>query len=215
MTQQSTHRLHVARRRLNFFRRYVTGNTPWDSGIVPPEITAWITAAQAGGIPPGRALDLGCGTGTTTIYLAEHGWDAVGIDFAPNAIWKARRKARQLDLPGTAHFHSADVSRLGFLSSDPPFNLAIDVGCMHSLAPDQRRRYAAHLARLTRPGTAYLLYAFLPRTGHHGQPIGIDPDGVTALFGPAFTLADHTLGEDVTGPMASGWYTLHRTDHVS
>ena len=80
------------RRRLRFIWRYLRGDMPWDSGIVPPEIVAWVTAH---GSEPGRAVDFGCGTGTTSVYLASLGWDVVGVDFAPNAITRARTRARR------------------------------------------------------------------------------------------------------------------------
>jgi SAM-dependent methyltransferase len=197
------------RRRFRFIWRYLQGDVPWDSGIVPPEIVAWIETAESNGLSPGRALDLGCGTGTTSIFLAGRGWDVVGIDFAPNAIHQARRKAQAARLTGSATFHSADVSRLDFLNG--VFDLAIDVGCLHGLDADQRSRYAAHLARLTRPGATYLLYAFQPRI-RRGRQAGIDPQGVETLFAPAFTVLDVTLGEEVTTPVPSGWYTLRRTE---
>jgi SAM-dependent methyltransferase len=201
----------LTRRRLRFVWRYVRGNTPWDSGIVPPEIVAWIEAAQSNGSAPGRALDLGCGTGTTSIFLAAHGWDVLGVDFAPNAIWRARRKARRRSGRGSVAFLSADVSRPDFLAESPPFNLVIDVGCLHSLAPEQRAVYAAHLARLTRPGAAYLLYAFMPRLSRDGKrQMGIDLAGLQALLIPPFELIDYTLGEEVTSPIPSGWYTFRR-----
>ena len=198
-------------RRLRFVWRYLRGHTPWDSGIVPPEITAWIAAAESRGMPPSRALDLGCGTGTTTLYLARHGWQVAGVDFAPNAIRRARRMVRRAGVSDRAAFYTADVSRLDFLPADPPFDLLIDVGCLHSLEPAVRQRYAAHLARLSRPGAAYLLYAFMPRASRDGRGMGIDPAGVTALFAPAFELIDYTLGEEATAPIPSGWYTLRRT----
>jgi SAM-dependent methyltransferase len=201
-------------RRLRFMWRYLRGDVPWDSGIVPPEIRAWVEAMESDLIPPTRALDLGCGTGTTSIYLAAHGWSVVGVDFAPNAIWqaqrKARREARRGTLMGSAIFHGADVSRLDFLPGDPPFDLLVDVGCLHGLDSEQRTRYAAHLTRLSRPGTEYLLYAFYPRRRGSGM-VGIDPDGVRVLF-PAFELIDHVVGEEVTKPVASAWSTLRRKD---
>ncbi len=210
---------HYLPRRLRFIWRYVHGETPWDSGIVPPEIVAWIEAAESAGRAPGRALDIGCGTGTTSIYLALRGWDVLGVDFAPNAIRRAQVKARAAmrtevrrhALAGTAHFLSTDVSRRDFLPDVGLFDLLIDVGCLHGLDAGQRAIYASHAARLARPGATVLLYAFMPRPSRNGRrQMGLDPDGVRALFAPAFEVVDYTLGKDVTGPTASGWYTLRR-----
>lgn len=196
--------------------RYLRGDAPWDSGIVPPEVVAWIDAHEEAGRPPGRALDLGCGTGTTSIYLAEYGWEAVGVDFAPNAIWQARRKAAEQALAGQVRFHAADVARLDFLPADRPFDLAIDIGCLHGLFPEQQASYATHLARLLRPGATYLLYAFLPRLSHDGRRyIGLTPDDVAALLGPGFAVLDTVTGVEATVEVGSAWYTIQRTDHAS
>ena len=198
------------RRRLRFVWRYLRGDAPWDSGVVPPEIVAWIAAAEGNGRPPGHALDLGCGTGTTSLYLAARGWEVVGVDFAPNAIWRARRKARRAGLSGRATFLSADVARPELLAGAGPFDLLIDVGCMHGLSAEQRPLYAANLARLARPGAAYLLYAFMPRPAGPGRVSGIDRAGLEALIGDAFALLDYAPGQEVTQPVASAWYTWER-----
>ena len=42
---------------------------------------------------PGRAIDIGCGTGTNCKYLLDHGWDVTGVDFVPRALAVAKRKA--------------------------------------------------------------------------------------------------------------------------
>lgn len=206
--------LPFIRRRLRFIWRYWRGDVPWDSGIVPPEITAWI-AAYSG--PPGRALDLGCGTGTTSVYLASLGWDVVGVDFAPNAVAQARTRARhQARRAGRrlrARFISADVAHPRLLRDETPFDLLIDVGCMHGLLPAQQVTYAANLARLARPGAAYLLYAFMPALSRDGRrTVGLSPDDVAALFAPAFTVESYTVGEEVTTPRPSAWYTLRRVE---
>src|SRR5438105_13059713 len=70
---------------------YRLGLTPWDSGIPPPELIEVIEGARR--LPTGRTLDLGCGTVTTTIYMATNGWQAIGVDFVPAEIRAARDKA--------------------------------------------------------------------------------------------------------------------------
>lgn len=201
------------RRRFRFIWRYFTGDLPWDSGIVPPEVVAWVERSDNG---PGRALDLGCGPGTTSIYLAQQGWDTVGVDFAPNAISLARRRARREagreSFAGSLTFLSADVARPDVLRDADPFDLVVDVGCLHGLPLDRRAGYATNLQRWTRPGATYLLYAFLPFVSESGRGVGIDQDGLRDLLGPGFELVSYTVGEEVTTPRRSAWALLHRID---
>ncbi len=142
-------------RRLFFFMRYLS-RPPWDTGITPPEVEAFVAAH-----PSGRALDLGCGTGTNSVYLAKHGWRVTGVDFIPLAISKARRKARQAGVK--IEFLVGDVAHLD--SVNGPFGLILDIGCLHSLPPGDRKAYldgALHL--LEKKGT-FLLYAFTRDAG--------------------------------------------------
>lgn len=204
------------RRRLHFIWRYLRGNIPWDSREVPPEVRDWIAHYDA---PPGRALDLGCGPGTTAIYLAQQGWHTVGVDFAPNAIMlarrRARREARNGAFAGTLTFLSADVTRPVLPEDDSSFDLLVDVGCLHALPTDGRPGYAANVKRLSRPGTTLLLYAFLPFTTNSGRSVGISRASVRDLLDPAFTITDYTEGEEVTTPRPSAWYTLQCTESGS
>lgn len=48
----------------------------------------------AGGLPPGRALDLGCGEGADAIWLAGQGWEVTGVDVSPTALARAEDHAR-------------------------------------------------------------------------------------------------------------------------
>lgn len=125
---------------------------PWDTGISPPELVDFIRQN-----PPGRALDLGCGTGTNVITLARHGWEANGVDFAWRAIRLARRKAREAGVQ--ARFEVGDVTRL----HKPPasFDLILDIGCFHSLSASGREAYLRQAASLLAPNGAFLLYAFI------------------------------------------------------
>ena len=73
--------------RWKFHWRYWRRQTPWDTQVTPPEVMEFIART-----PPGKALDLGCGTGTNAIALARHGWRVTGVDFIPKAILAARGK---------------------------------------------------------------------------------------------------------------------------
>jgi SAM-dependent methyltransferase len=171
----------------------------WDTGLTPPEVIAEVENGRS----PGRALDLGCGTGTHAIYLAQHGFSVVGVDFSPKAIEMARQKAANTG--ATVDFRVGDVTRLDFLRE--PFNLILDVGCFHGLDADRRARYATHLTRLTHAGSTFLLFAF-------DRPIfrglyGVTPDTVGQTFEPQFTLEDVKRSANRHG-RGTAWYRLVR-----
>ncbi|MDK1118669.1 MAG: methyltransferase domain-containing protein [Anaerolineae bacterium] len=64
-----------------FFKLIYYFKPPWDTGISPPELFDFIKNN-----PAGAAIDLGCGTGTNLIRLAQAGWDVTGVDFVARAI---------------------------------------------------------------------------------------------------------------------------------
>jgi thioredoxin reductase/SAM-dependent methyltransferase len=59
-------------------------------------------------LPPGRALDLGCGVGADTIWLAQRGWDATGVDISAIAIARAQTAADAESV--SARFLATDLS---------------------------------------------------------------------------------------------------------
>ncbi|ROQ89582.1 methyltransferase domain-containing protein [Desulfosoma caldarium] len=186
----------ILRSRWGFEWLYLRGKTPWDTGITPPEVMEFLAHT-----PPGRALDLGCGTGTNAITLARHGWQVTGVDFSPQAIRRARRKAASAGL--TIAFYVADVTNLATLQG--PYDYVLDIGCLFALSQDGRRRYARELERLTAPGAWYMLYAWLPRPWRGGL-WGISVNEVESLFGGEFTRERYVIGEEKGHPSAWYWY---------
>jgi len=182
--------------RWRFAWMYLRRRTPWDTGVTPPEVMAFIAET-----PPGRALDLGCGTGTNAITLTRHGWRVTGVDFVPKAIRQARVKAAAAGL--TIDFHAADVTALDFLPG--PFDYGLDIGCLTGLGPGQWAPYAAHLARLLRPGARYMLYAWLPRRWK-GRTVGIAAAQVDALLTADFKRERVVMGEERGFGTAWYWY---------
>ncbi len=175
---------------------YWRNRAPWDTQITPPEVMAFLDQAH-----PGRALDLGCGTGTNAITLAKHHWKVTAIDFAPKAIRTARRKARVAGV--SIDFHVGDVAGLRFLKG--PYDYALDIGCLFTLQSSDQERYIQSLARLLSPGGRYMLYAWLPRPWR-GSMRGMRPEEVDLLLEPGFSRQDMVLGQDSGAPSAWYWY---------
>ena len=188
-----------------FFRlAYRRGFTPWDSGVPPPELVEVIEGARR--LPIGRALDLGCGTGTTTVYMARHGWDATGVDFVPRAIRRAQAKAQSAGISVT--FLVGDVTQLYKLPIELGFDLLFDQGCFHALPEAAQPAYAREVSGMARSGATYLLYAFGPQPDRRRRffPKGVSPDDVRARF-PDFDMLKARPGTD---PFGSHWYTMKR-----
>jgi len=171
---------------------------PWDTQGSPPELIEFIENN-----PPGRALDLGCGTGTNVITLAQHGWQVVGVDYVKRAIHQAKIKAEKAGV--SADFIVGDVARLKDVVG--VFDLVLDIGCFHSLDADEKQQYVDNLERLTRPGTTLLVYSFL-RDNESGGP-GMD-EGDLMAFEKIFTLSKRVDGTD-RGEQPSTWLTFVRS----
>lgn len=171
----------------------------WDTGITPPEVMAFLNSH-----PPGRALDLGCGTGTNAITLAQYGWQVIGVDFVGSAIRRAKRKALQAGVK--IEFHKADVTRLIGISG--PFDLVLDIGCFHNLLLPERNTYVHNLSRFLASGGVFLLYAFLHIPGSRN---GLMPED-TELLGKILTLIDRRDGTE-GGQRPSAWFTFIKNSH--
>ncbi|HOU41878.1 MAG TPA: class I SAM-dependent methyltransferase [Promineifilum sp.] len=194
--------------RQRFTERYEEGHVPWDDPLPPPEI---LELAETR--PPGRALDVGCGFGRAAIYLAQRGWTVVGVDFIPQAIDEARRRAADAGVAERTRFVVASATDLTFLA--PPFDLVIDVGCAHSFADDMLRRYSDELARLLAPGGEYILHARLRDSEAAGEerPHGLEVATLLALLADDFVLERQEYGttrvED-RPPWNSAWFWFRR-----
>jgi len=144
--------------------RYDARDTPWDSGLVDRELQDFV---ESGALAPCRALELGCGTGTNSLYLAERGFTVTAVDFAAGAVEAARKRAADAGL--SIDFVTGDVTNLTEVSD--PFDLVFDRGCYHCV----RRAggfggYLKTLERLTNPQAIGLILAGNPDAGEPGGP---------------------------------------------
>ncbi len=183
---------------------YLFKKTPWDTGITPPEIVSMI---ESGKVSIGRALDLGCGTGTNAITLAQHGFTVTAIDVSRRAIALAKRKTRSAQLTDRVRLERGDVTLMRRWVLGQSIDFAYDIGCFHNLKADARQRYVSALTGVLKPGAIYMLYAFEPQTDRAGVAL----DEIAALFDPAYRLDGMRRGSDRSGGRngrGSAWYTL-------
>src|ERR1700761_2939029 len=158
---------------------YRLGFTPWDGHPIAKNLQDLVTE-----LPAGKALDLGCGTGDSSIYLAQHGWKVTGVDYVPRALDKARAKAAATK--ASVDFVRADVTHLSQAGVGADFQLIVDNGCLHNMSDGDRDAYVREVSAVAAPGARLLIVAFLPG-GRFGVR-GVDPAEMERRFAPAWTL---------------------------
>ncbi|WP_020661048.1 class I SAM-dependent methyltransferase [Amycolatopsis benzoatilytica] len=177
---------------------YEAGRPPWDSGITPPELVELVAAE-----PAGRALELGCGTGTNAVYLAEHGWDVVAVDFIEEAVRRARAK---VEAAGAAvRVVHGDATRLDEAAVGDGFSLVFDLSCYCGIPPHRRDAYAAGVTAAAAKGARLLMFGY----GPDALPdliSGVTADELRTRFA-GWDLVDVTPG---TNPFPTFWFTLRR-----
>jgi SAM-dependent methyltransferase len=155
---------------------YAAGHVPWDTGQPEPLLVEFVAS---GAVTPCPTLEIGAGTGTNAIWMAERGFDVFGIDIAPLAVESARAKIKERALP--CRFAVCDF--LAAPLSGGPFQFVFDRGCFHVFdEQSERERFAAQVAAVLAPGGLWL--SLIGST--EGPPREIGP--------PRRTARDVTLG---------------------
>lgn len=179
--------------RLMFGLMYRVGFTPWDGHALPARLRRLAEAPAV--LPSGRALDLGCGTGDTSIYLAKHGWDVTALDFVEAALRKARAKAAAAGLD--VRWIHGDVTRLGSYGVTPGVRLCVDNGCLHVLSDEARTTYVREVTAAAAPQAALVIAAFADKPRRRG-PRGINGSEIAERFAGGWELVASEMDAEVT-----------------
>ena len=177
---------------------------PWDSGVPADEL---VELVQAGHVRVGRVLDIGCGTGTNALYLAEKGFDVSGVDISKVAIRRATAKARERNLKcGFYVLNFLDTAAVSGIFAT--FDVVLDLGCFHSLSAQDRLRYRESLKVVSRPGTVYLLWCFLRGSRCSYGPPGVNEDEAERTLSNEFRVVEKRRLDTSFREML--FYIMHR-----
>lgn len=195
---------------------YAIGFTPWERAATadPTTLPRLLTAEEAHRGGPGRALDLGCGSGAQLAMLAARGWKATGVDLVPKALARARRRLAAQGL--TADLVRTDATELPPAAVGSGYDLFLDIGCYHGLHPAARARMGRAVTALAAPDASVLILAFQAGALPRPMPRGADQADIQAAF-PGWTLTDTepAITDGMPRPLrkaAPHWYRLHRND---
>lgn len=158
--------------------RFERGFTPWDLGGVPGALREFAERAPA----PRSVLIPGCGNAHELAYLADAGWDATAIDFAPSAVSRARQAAGQW---------ASRVVEADFFAWEPqrPLDVIYERAFLCAMPPALWPQLAARWAALL-PAGGLLAGFFFFGESLKGPPFGIARAGLDALLAPHFALVE-------------------------
>ena len=181
----------------NWEEHYRSGTPPWDSGRPSNEL---IRVVEAEHINPCRAIELGCGTGTNAVWLAQHGFDVTAVDLVPLAIEQAIDRAAKAGVK--IRFLSLDLLSLPDLGA--PFDFLFDRGCYHAVRRENATGYLDAIDRLLRPGATALILAGNAKEPLDPGPPVVSEDELRSELGSRFEIValrefrfDAILGTDV------------------
>ena len=141
---------------LAFFNAVYQDIPPWEIGAPQPAMSALLTRHP----PASPILDLGCGSGDLSIYLAQLGHQVLGIDFVETAIVNARKKLSVLppEVAKRLDFQVADALQPSILHRQ--FGAVVDSGFFHLFDSEQCGRLVDEVAKVLVPGGRYYLHEF-------------------------------------------------------
>ena len=192
--------MSMAERVMRKFYRQAEGRPerlPWYQDDPGPILAAAVDELKG----RGRALDVGCGAGIVSVWLAEKGMEVTGLDLFSEAIAMARDVAQKKGV--NAKFVQSDL--FTFIP-DRPFDLVFDSGCLHALVGGSVSAYKQQVLRWLNPGGQYVLGHWGKRHAFDWRPIGPrrrSQETIETLFSPELKLVD-TEVRDFAAPLPFG-----------
>lgn len=166
-------------------KRYADKATPWDVKQPEAELAKLL---DNGLVKPCRALELGCGNGNDSIYLAKKGFDVTGVDVSKLAIEEAKRRAKESGVK--VNFIAEDASELK--STSGKFDFIYDRACFHFIPEEKREGYLQTVRKFLNKGGYFLLIASSDKDNVTG-PYRFSQKDIRGIFEKDFEILDLRL----------------------
>jgi len=168
----------------------------WHSEEPSPFLVKAIKARKQ----PGTALDLGCGAGVFSVYLAKEGYEVTGLDFIPKALEMADKLAKENQVDVT--WVQADL-----LTWNPnlKFDIILDSGCLHTIS--NTGKFKEQLVNWLAPGGDFILGHFGRRSFFDWRPVGPirrSKNDLEKLFAPELRLIEYDARIQANVPLPVG-----------
>jgi SAM-dependent methyltransferase len=169
---------------------YQSESPGWDLGEPAPPFVSLLAGPSPP--PPGRIAILGCGTGNDVSLFAAHGFEAVGVDFAPSAIGSAENRLRSANLK--AKLIQEDIFNLPSVYHGH-FDYVLEHTCFCAIDPSRRQEYVRMVEAILRPTGKFIALFYLIPPGV-GPPFGTTEKEIRSLFENAFEVLELRVPTD-------------------
>jgi ubiquinone/menaquinone biosynthesis C-methylase UbiE len=160
-----------------FNKAYSAPITFWGDVRIPKELKELVETYK-----PKNSLELGCGLGRFSSYVADQGLIATGVDFSSVKIDKAKKRVVNAEHKPT--FILGDVTNLEMINEQ--FDVSFDIGCFHCLNEQEQQKYVSEVYRLLKPGATHLIWAM----DSSPSDIKLSPNYIARVFANRFQLAN-------------------------
>ena len=170
---------------------------PWHDEEPNPMLDAAVAERKG----RGRALDVGCGAGVFSVWMARQGMDVTGLDMFPEAVAMGEARARENRVK--VDFVLGDLFQF---SPAQPFDIVFDSGCLHSLVGGSTEEYKRQVLRWLAPGGELVLAHWGKRNALDWRPIGPrrrSEETIAKMFAPELRILA-TEVKDFAAPLPFG-----------
>lgn len=176
----------------------------WTAGTANPELVNLVYENKIK--PNSKILEIGCGLGTESVFLAIRGMDVTAIDIAESALSTAKKFSDAYEV--NVNWKVADILSVQL---DEKYDVITDQGCFHHLTDDERAKYVKQISKFLKDDGMFILRCFSDKIEPGNQPRRITSNELLGTFYPTFKLEhlEHVLSFSTpTRKSPLGWFSI-------